>query len=128
MGIPENDRSNFLSCSYVLIFTYGILSGTGLGLIVLPVSVACNYYFEKKRALATGIAKTGFSLGGFIYPPTTDWVLENFDWKAVIYMYAGIAFISCFFGALIRPLEPVNSSLNSLSLSFVFLVCTGLSK
>ena len=85
--------------------TYGIFSGIGLGLIILPVSIACNYYFEKRRALATGIAKTGFSLGGFLYPPMTEYLLEIFQWKAVIYMYAGVAFISCFFGALIRPLE-----------------------
>ena len=97
--------STFAPNVYILLLTYGIFSGIGLGLIILPVSIACNYYFEKRRALATGIAKTGFSLGGFLYPPMTEYLLEIFQWKAVIYMYAGVAFISCFFGALIRPLE-----------------------
>ena len=40
--------STFSPNAYVLLVTYGLLSGTGLGLICLPVSVACNYYFEKK--------------------------------------------------------------------------------
>jgi MFS family permease len=102
--------STFSPNVYILLLTYGVLSGTAFGLIILPVSVACNYYFEKRRALATGIAKTGFSLGGFIYPPMTELVLHLFDWKAVIYMYAGIAFISCFFGALIKPLELVAAN------------------
>lgn len=97
--------STFSPNAYVLIVTYGVLSGTGLGLIILPVSVACNYYFDAKRALATGIAKTGFSIGSFVFPPISNIVLELFDWKAVVYMYAALAFSSGFFGALLKPLE-----------------------
>ena len=34
--------------------TYGVMGGFGLGLIYLPAVVAVGYYFESKRALATG--------------------------------------------------------------------------
>ena len=40
----------------VLMLTYGIIGGFGLGLIYLPAVVAVGYYFESKRALATGIS------------------------------------------------------------------------
>ena len=33
---------------------YGIVAGTGLGLMYVPAVVAVGYYFEKKRAFATG--------------------------------------------------------------------------
>ena len=33
---------------------YGVLGGFGLGLIYLPAVVAVGYYFDSKRALATG--------------------------------------------------------------------------
>ena len=36
--------------------TYGVIGGFGLGLIYLPAVVAVGYYFESKRALATGIS------------------------------------------------------------------------
>ena len=36
--------------------TYGLMGGFGLGLIYLPATVAVGYYFESKRALATGIS------------------------------------------------------------------------
>ena len=88
-----------------LLLTYGICGGLGLGLIMLPTNIGCNYYFDKKRALATGISKTGVSIGGFIYPPMIDYLLETYNWKIVVYVYSTIAFVSCFFGALIRPLE-----------------------
>ena len=31
---------------YILIITYSVISGIGLSFIYLPVSVACNYYFD----------------------------------------------------------------------------------
>ena len=86
------------------IVTYGVFNGTGLGFISLVISVACNHYFTKRRALAVGIGKTGISLASFIFPPLTNYVL-NYGWKSVIYMYAGVALLSAFFGCLIRPLN-----------------------
>ena len=38
----------------MLMLLYGVLGGFGLGLIYLPAVCAVGYYFEKKRALATG--------------------------------------------------------------------------
>ena len=97
--------ATFTSNAYVFLILYGVIAGFGIGLIMLPVSVGCNYYFDKRRALATGISKTGVSIGGFVFPPLADILLETFDWKAVAYCFATISFISCVFGALIRPLE-----------------------
>ena len=97
--------STFSPNIYVFIATYGIMGGMGFGLIVLPISVACNYYFVERRALATGIANTGLSIGSFVFPLASDFLLETFDWKVVVYMYAGVAALSCFFGALVRPLS-----------------------
>ena len=38
----------------VMMFTYGIMGGLGLGLIYLPAIVSVGFYFERRRALATG--------------------------------------------------------------------------
>ena len=100
--------STFSTDAYFLFLTYGICGGLGLSLIMLPTNIGCNYYFDKKRALATGISKTGVTIGGFIFPPMIDYLLENFNWKVVIYVYSGFAFIGCFFGALIKPLELIE--------------------
>ena len=53
---------------YILIITCGVISGTGMGFIHLPVSVACNYYFDKRIGLATGISKSGLSIGAILFP------------------------------------------------------------
>ena len=39
---------------FLLQMLYGVLGGFGLGLIYLPAVVAVGYYFDSKRALATG--------------------------------------------------------------------------
>ena len=100
--------SAFSSNVYVLILFFGF-SGLGLGFMLMPVSVACNLYFEKKRALATGVAKTGFSVGGFVLPFVIYLILEDFDWRGVVWVYGIIAFMSCVIGSFIKPLELVIS-------------------
>ena len=100
--------ATFSPDAYSLLVLYGVISGIGIGLIMLPTSIACNYYFDKKRALATGISKTGVSIGSFVLPPLADYLLENYGWKEVVYCFAGLAFTSGIFGSYIRPLELVE--------------------
>lgn len=50
----------------ILIVLYGGVGGFGLGLIYLPSIVSVGYYFDRKRAIATGIAVCGSGFGAFI--------------------------------------------------------------
>jgi len=43
----------------VLFAFYGVIGGIGFGMIYVPAVIAVGFYFEKKRALATGIAICG---------------------------------------------------------------------
>ena len=43
----------------VMMVTFGVMGGAGLGFIYTPSIIACSYYFERRRALATGIALCG---------------------------------------------------------------------
>ncbi len=48
-----------------LLVAQGIVVGIGDGLLFLPSIVIVSQYFEKRRALATGIASMGSSIGTF---------------------------------------------------------------
>ncbi|KAL4228580.1 hypothetical protein ACF0H5_011630 [Mactra antiquata] len=89
----------------VLIITYGVLGGFGFGMIYLPSIVSVGYYFEKKRAIATGIAVCGSGIGTFIFAPLTKYLLDQFDWRNALFILAGIVFNGCVCGALMRPLK-----------------------
>uniref|UniRef100_A0A2C9LQD7 Major facilitator superfamily (MFS) profile domain-containing protein n=1 Tax=Biomphalaria glabrata TaxID=6526 RepID=A0A2C9LQD7_BIOGL len=51
--------SAFAPNIYVLIFTYGVVGGVGIGMVFLPAIIVVGLYFNKKRAIATGIATSG---------------------------------------------------------------------
>ncbi|XP_074653250.1 monocarboxylate transporter 12-like [Tubulanus polymorphus] len=90
----------------ILIVTYGGLGGFGFGLMYLPSIVSVGYYFEKKRALATGIAVCGSGVGTFLVAPFCEFLLSVYDWKNTALILAAIIFNGVAFGALMRPLEP----------------------
>ncbi|CAB4055969.1 unnamed protein product [Lepeophtheirus salmonis] len=62
-----------------------------IGTCVFTSCVAVGYYFEKKRALATGISVCGSGVGTFLFAPFATYLVSEMGWK----------------GALMRPLELV---------------------
>ena len=62
----------------MLMATYGILGGFGLGMVYLPAVVSCGYYFEKRRALATGVAVCGSGVGCFAFAPFAAFLLKEY--------------------------------------------------
>lgn len=89
----------------VLIVTYGALGGMGFGLMYLPAIVMVGFYFEKRRALATGIAVCGSGIGAFIFAPLCNSLLYHYNWKGATWIIAGITLNGVVMGALFRPLE-----------------------
>ena len=89
----------------MLMVTYGIVGGFGLGLVYLPAVIACGYYFEKKRALATGISVCGSGVGCFAFAPLANYLLQQYGWRGANIIFAGLCLNCCVFGAVMRPLE-----------------------
>lgn len=89
----------------MLMGLYGFLGGFGLGLIYLPAVVSVGYYFESKRALATGISVCGSGVGTFVFAPLATYLLEVYGWKGVNIIFAGLCLQCAVCGALMKPLE-----------------------
>lgn len=88
----------------IFILTFGVIGGFGFGMMYLPAIVIVGYYFERKRALATGIAVCGSGIGMFIMAPLSDLLLDQFDWRGALLVIAGIVFNGAVCGMLMRPL------------------------
>ncbi|CAH1795978.1 unnamed protein product [Owenia fusiformis] len=88
-----------------LIVLYGGLGGAGFGLMYLPAIVMVGFYFEKKRALATGIAVCGSGIGAFVFAPFCRYLIDTFTWKGATWIISGIVLNGVVMGALFRPLE-----------------------
>ena len=66
---------------------------------------AVGYYFEKKRALATGISVCGSGVGTFVFAPLGTYLLDVYGWKGANIVFAALCLQCAVFGALMRPLS-----------------------
>lgn len=85
--------------AYVTIF-YGAVPGIGTGLIITLTHVIINQHFLKNRATAAGFAYAGSCIGSFVFPPVTEYLLENFSLRGTFLLLGGIALHSLL-GALL---------------------------
>lgn len=84
--------------------TLGI-SGFGLGLSFIPTISIVGFYFEKRRALAVGIAVSGVGMGTFAFPPVIRLLVHMFGYRGAILVTGGICFNLMVCGALFRPVS-----------------------
>jgi len=89
---------------FVLMLLFSILAGTGLGLMYVPAVVAVGYYFDKRRALATGIAVCGSGAGTFVLAPLASFLLLHLEWQGAIRVFAGLCLSCCLCGLTMKPL------------------------
>ncbi|KAF2356064.1 Major facilitator superfamily [Trinorchestia longiramus] len=97
--------SYFAASIFYLYVSYGILAGIGFGFIYVPAVIATGFYFEKKRALATGIAVCGSGIGTFILAPVNKYLLGSVGWRGTLLVYAGLVLTCIIYGLAFRPLS-----------------------
>lgn len=100
--------SSFATSIYYLQFTFGVLGGIGFGLIYVPAVIATGFYFEKRRALATGIAVCGSGIGTFLFAALNNFLIPVLGWRYTLVVYAGITLSCVIFGLAFRPLKPTT--------------------
>ena len=64
---------------YILMhFLIGLSSAATFG----PLMAEASYWFERYRGLAVAIAASGNYIGGTIWPPTVNWGMQTYGWRA----------------------------------------------
>ena len=61
----------------VFMLLYGVVGGIGFGFIYLPAIVVVGFYFESKRAVATGVAVAGSGVGTIIMPMLSEYCIRS---------------------------------------------------
>ena len=97
--------ASFSSSLWMLIIFYGLVGGVGMSLPYFNSLKTVTDYFDKRLALASGIAECGAGLGTIIFAPITDFLVTEYRWRGTILILSGIVahIIAC--GALYRPLD-----------------------
>ena len=81
------------SALWQLFITYSLLLAMGTGAVyVVPMS-AVSRWFDKKRALALGVASSGVGLGTLVMAPFATYLITNFDWRTAYIVIGLIAWL-----------------------------------
>ncbi|XP_063891500.1 monocarboxylate transporter 3 [Helicoverpa armigera] len=100
--------SYYATSPLYLYITYGLIGGFGVCLIFMPAVLTVGFYFEKWRALATGIALCGSGVGTFVMSPITAILINKFGWRVTILFQAGMMLSCIIFGSTFRPIKPIT--------------------
>jgi len=108
--------STFSPNVYMLMISYGIVGGLGLGLMYVPAVTAVGYWFEKKRSLVTGISTCGSGFGTIIFAPVVTQLLEVSNWQWTNRIIAGFCLLCTFLGLTMKPVpKPKCDSIDSIT-------------
>lgn len=90
--------STFSVNVYMMMVTYGVVAGMGLGFMYVPAVTAVGYWFEKKRSLVTGISTCGSGFGTIVFAPVVTALESALGWQWCLRIVAGfcLAVGSCF--------------------------------
>ena len=78
---------------WLLVLTYGVLGGIGLGAAYITPIAMLAKWFPDKRGLITGIAVAGFGFGAVLTAPVAKALLGGTDDAPSVFLPLGIAYL-----------------------------------
>lgn len=70
----------FVNSLLTLNLVIGLIKGIGLAMIYIPSYLIIPFYYDKRRAFATGIAVSGSGLGLFLLSPLSEYLILKYGW------------------------------------------------
>ncbi|KAM7381005.1 hypothetical protein PAMA_012036 [Pampus argenteus] len=96
--------SSFTNSLETLYFSMGVLTGLGFALCYTPTIVMVSCYFQRRKALAYGIAMSGSGIGTFVLAPAVQMLIELYSWRGALLILSAFVSNLCVCGALLRPI------------------------
>jgi MFS family permease len=93
---------------YQIMLAQGICVGIGAGFLFIPSVALLPQYFHKRRALANGIAASGSSIGGVLFPIMFRQLESKigFPWAARIIAFLSLSTCSISIGVMRQRFKP----------------------
>ena len=97
--------SYFATSIDMLCFTFSIVVGAGFSFCYITSVVIVAFYFDKRRALATGLAVCGTGVGTFTFAPLMDYLISEYGWRGLFLIMSALSLNLIVCGMLFRPLQ-----------------------
>ena len=106
--------------SWLLWLTYGVMGGLGMGFTYSPTIACAQKWYPHKKGLVTGIIVATLGLGGVVFTPIVESLINNFGGQGVgeprTFMVLGIVFlVVCTGGSFFMKNPPVSQTTGSVS-------------
>ncbi|XP_029838490.3 uncharacterized protein LOC8027125 isoform X1 [Ixodes scapularis] len=86
-----------------LVFSLGLISGTGQGILFSCTIVCINEYFDKRRGFALGLNLAGATMASFVFPKILEFVLLEYGLKGTMLLLGGMLLNIPAISLLFRP-------------------------
>ncbi|XP_076444382.1 monocarboxylate transporter 9-like [Babylonia areolata] len=96
--------SSYVTSIWQLYFTFGVIVGASFSVCYVTSVLIVAYYFDKRRALATGLSVCGTGIGTFTFAPLCEFLGSLYGWRGTFLIMGAISLNICVCGALFRPL------------------------
>ncbi|XP_035517108.1 monocarboxylate transporter 12-B [Morone saxatilis] len=96
--------SSFSTSLELLYLNMGVLTGLGFALCYTPAIAMVGCYFQRRKALAYGIAMSGSGIGTFVLAPLVQLLIEVYSWRGALLVLSAFVANLCVCGALLRPI------------------------
>ncbi len=93
LGIILASRVTSKDQLWLLVLTYGVVGGVGLGAAYITPIAMLAKWFPDKRGLITGIAVGGFGFGAVLTAPLAKRLLAGTDVKPSVFLPLGLAYL-----------------------------------
>lgn len=109
--------ASFSTSVIELYLTVGFVGGLGLAFNLQPALTILGKYFYKKRPVANGLAMAGSPVFLSTLAPFNQFLLNTYGWKGSFLILGAIFLNACVAGALMRPVEPKQTSKSKTKVS-----------
>ena len=103
--------SSFTTSIYAMYVTYGILPGFGFVMMALSSLIAVNEIFDERQSLAIGVYQAGGSVGGFVFNPVIQNLIETYGWRGALLIMTGVVLHGAVFGLVIYAVRRSDRAL-----------------
>ncbi len=82
--------TTLMSASWQLVLLWGVIIGSGTGMIALVLgAVVVNRWFKERRGLVLGVLTASTATGQLVFLPMLASVIERFGWRSAVLIIAG---------------------------------------
>ncbi|XP_066968831.1 monocarboxylate transporter 12-like [Macrobrachium rosenbergii] len=104
--------SAFAPSAWFLFFSFSVLGGIGLGILVTISNIIIPVYFTGHLGRANGILMTGTSIGLFVVPLLITHLQGLFSYQGATLILSAILFHTCVAAAVFHPVKWHSKTVN----------------